>query len=303
MNSRLKTTVASLPPIVDTHLHFWDLGAFRYPWLHDPGCEHLRQNYLPPDWQDDAANLEILARVHVQAEIDHDHDPVEETRWLNRIAPATPATVCVGYADLRDRRVDEVLARHAETPMFRGIRQEAWFDPDSRRADVPKQNLLDSPEWRKGLRRLSSHSLSFDLLVWPSQLDQARVIFREIPDLPVILEHTGLPPLSDFDGLTRWRTSLRAFARQVPQAFLKLSGMSLIEPCWSPDRIAPIIREAIDIFGPDRCMLGSNFPLERATLSYSRLWGTYGEMLAHLDAKERDAVFFRTAAAVYRIDV
>src|SRR5690606_1174231 len=204
--------------IVDSHLHLWDLERFGYPWLSDPENAGLRADYLPDDWRADARGVDIAATVHVQAEIDHAADPVAETAWLDSLAEAggvdsAPVpTACVGYADLRAPDLDDVLDRHQRYPLFRGVRQEAWYDPDSTRADLPRHNLLDDPAWVAGLRRLADRGLTFDLLIWPRQLAQAAEIFRDLPQLPVVLEHAGLPVGPDPEHRARWRDGVRRFA-------------------------------------------------------------------------------------------
>lgn len=282
------------PPFVDTHLHFWQLGHLPYPWLADPGTEALRHDYLPANLAADAAGLDLQATVHVQAEVDHAVDPVEETAWLASLDGAP--TVCVGYADLRAPDVDDVLARHQEYALFRGIRQEAWFDPESTRADVPTYDLLADPAWAAGLRRLAARELSFDLLVWTHQLERAAAVFRKLPELTVVLDHTALA-----DGSEEWRTGIRRFADQVPRSVLKISGMASVSATWQPADVVPVIQEAIEVFGPGRCMFGSNFPVDRPASSYERLWQTYDEATATLSQDERTSLFSGTARRVYRI--
>ncbi|MFI5693825.1 amidohydrolase family protein [Kribbella sp. NPDC051586] len=289
----------SLPRIVDAHVHLWDLDVLPYPWLDDPGSEPLRANYLPDDLRADSSGLDLAATVHVQAEMSHELDPVAETSWLAKLAdagdPPVP-TVCVGYADLRRPDLDDVLARHQEYAFFRGVRQEAWFDPTSARADVPRENLLDDPRWVRGLGRLAVRGLSFDLLVWDHQLGQAAATFRKLPGLPVVLEHLGVPPAAPY--LDRWRQGLRDFARDVPWATLKLSALGM---AGGRQMAGPLVREAIEIFGPDRCLFASNFPVERPIVTYHDVWATYDGLTADLSPFEREALFAGTATRVYRI--
>jgi predicted TIM-barrel fold metal-dependent hydrolase len=225
--------------VVDTHLHLWDLGKFGYPWLNDEGSADLRSNYLVEDWVADATGVDVVATVHVQAELDHAVDPVEETAWLASLGGVP--TACVGYADLRAPDLDDVLDRHQEHALFRGIRQQAWYDPHSAKADVPRHNLLDDPHWSAGLDRLASRGLTFDLQVWPHQLAQAASIFRERPDLSVVLEHTGLPVDPDPSQRARWSAGLHQFAAQIPQAVLKISALRLVSPTWSMSEFAPVV--------------------------------------------------------------
>lgn len=298
---------ALVEPFVDTHLHLWELERFRYPWLADPGAEGLGSDYLAGHLRADAGALPLLATVHVQAEIDHALDPSLETAWLADVAaeavPGEPPipTVCIGYADLRAGDLEAVLDRHAQHALFRGIRQEAWFDRSSVRADVPRENLLDDPAWARGLRLLAARGLVFDLLVWPRQLEQAAAIFRDLPHLPLVLEHTGLPVDPAPAAREQWRRAMRLFATQVPWATLKISALRFASPRWELAEVGEIVHEAIAIFGPDRCMLGSNFPVDRPAISYTALWSAYAELTRDLDAAERAAVFRENALRVYGI--
>ena len=294
-------------PIVDAHLHLLDPERFTYAWLEDPACAPLRSGYLPADWLRDIGDRDVRAAVHVQAEVDHAIDPVAETAWLAELAAshgdALPPMVYVAYADLRAPDLDDMLARHRETGPVRGIRQEAWFDPASRRADIPQTNMLSDPAWRSGLARLSQHELSFDLLVWPHQLVQAAEIFAALPDLVVVVEHTGLPRLGDHEARQTWREGLRRFAAEVPRAVLKISAMASISEHWTADAVRPVVLEAIEIFGPDRCMLASNFPVDRGAASYDGIWSAYEEILRDFGADERSALLAGTALRTYRIEV
>jgi len=295
--------------IVDSHLHLWDLSRFSYPWLSDPDNADLRADYLPGDWRADAQGVDITATVHVQAEADHAADPVEETAWLASLAATSGVdsapfpTVCVGYADLRAPDLDDVLDRHQQYPLFRGVRQEAWYDPQSTRADLPRHNLLDDPAWVAGLGRLAKRPLTFDLLIWPHQLTRAAEIFRALPTLPVVLEHAGLPVDADAAQRSGWRAGMRRFAAEVPWATLKLSALRSVSPTWSVAELRPIVREAIEIFGPSRCMFGSNFPVDKLAISYPDLWRACQEMTDDLNAAERAALFRETAMRVYRIEL
>jgi Predicted metal-dependent hydrolase of the TIM-barrel fold len=290
--------------IVDAHVHFWELDRFHYPWLADPGAEGLNHDYLPADLAADIGELPVRAIVHVQAEMDHALDPAAETAWLASLkeagSPGAP-TVCVGYADLRSPDLPDVLDRHEQFELFRGIRQEAWFDPQSQRADIPRINLLDDPAWQRGLDELERRGLTFDLLVWPAQLEQAAAIFRERPGLPVVVEHLGLPV--DPEAREVWRSAIRAFAQHVPHALLKISALRFISPTWDAAELSPVVAEAIDLFGVDRCMLGSNFPVDRPAVSYRTVWARFGESISGFSAVERAAVLHGTAQRFYRISL
>src|ERR1700722_9202342 len=222
------------PPFIDTHFHLWDLGRHPYPWIDAGQIARIRRNYVVADWRTDASGLDVLATVHIQAELDHALDPVLETAWLSELReaarkdePAVP-TVCVAYADLADPDLGAVLDRQLRYSFVRGIRHEAWYDQATARPGLPGVNHLDDARWIAGLGQVAARGLGFDLLVWHHQLRQAAEIFRAMPELPVAIEHTGVPPASDAQQMKDWRSALAAFAAAVPHAFLKISAMNFI---------------------------------------------------------------------------
>ncbi len=148
---------------------------------------------------------------------------------------------------------------------------------------------------------LAEQGLVFELLIWPSQLDQAVSILREIPELVVVLEHTGLPYAAP--SITDWSHALAGFFSAVPSARLKISALGLSDPTWNPATINPLIHVALDAAGPDRCVLASNYPVERPKMSYGQIWDAFAHALEDLNQVERDAVFATNAAAIYGLSV
>lgn len=297
--------MTSLPPFVDAHVHVWDAERLSYPWLADPATLSLYgDRYLPDDLAGDAEGLPRLASVHVQAEVDHELDPVLETEWLAELRAQTGfPDVCVGYADLRSADLPQVLDRHGAHPFFRGIRQEAWYDPQSTRADIPRENLLLDPRWVAGLDELARRSLSFDLLIWSHQLPQATEIFLRQPELRVVLDHCAMPPMENPQEMGAWEKNLSAFARQVPNSFLKISGLAIIAPERRFHDMGDIVQRCLGAFGPHRCMLASNFPVDRPGGSYRDLWQSYSALTEGLSTSERAQLFSQAALSFYKIDL
>ena len=288
----------TIMPIIDTHLHFWDLALYRYPWLEHPSAASSRVTYKPADWARDHEGLDIRGAVHVQAELDRDLDPVLETAWLKSVwGDCSIPLVHIAHTNPAAVDLEDVLARHMAHGIVRGIRDVAWFHPTAE--NMQRRNPLENPAWVAGLRRLISRNLSFDLLVYPSQLDQSRSVFRGMQELTVIIEHCGLPHAIGSDERKHWRNALRRFAHEVPMAFLKISGMSLLNYVWSASGLRDHVSECIEIFGVDRCMFGSNFPIEKATIDYKALWQTYSDVTTAFTERERSQLFWKTAAAVY----
>src|SRR5262249_22701473 len=121
----------------------------------------------------------------------------------------------------------------------------------------------------------------------------------ENPGVIVVVEHLGLPDLTRPGGLEVWRQGIRAVAG-VPHTVLKISALAQINPAWTTDLVAPLIREVIELMGVDRCMFASNYPVEALASSYERLWMTYQAVVEDFSSNDRKALFGGTARRVYR---
>ncbi|MFZ4079268.1 MAG: amidohydrolase family protein [Microbacteriaceae bacterium] len=287
-------------PIVDTHIHFWNRSVLHYPWFDSEGMAEFPQIFEPADVQ----NKNVVATVHVQAEMDHTHDPVAETAWLETLRQTSSTiktpTVCVGYADLTGPDLSEILDRHENFDFFRGVRQEAWFDASSSRKDVLENDLLVDPRCIDGLRTLAKRDLSFDLLVFGHQLKQAADVFAQVPELRVVVDHLGMPEVAT--SLEQWKADLALFSERVPRSFIKVSGFSFIESPIAHPSVNSTVLTAIDQFGPSRTMLGSNFPIDEKTCTYDELWTMLDGITDRFNEGERRDIFNGTASRFYRID-
>ncbi len=293
--------------IADSHHHLWDLRQNRYPWLQgepedpaDPsGVGMLQRDYLVTDLLADTAGLPLLASVHVEAA--HDPaDPVRETRWLQAVSDRDGfPTVIVAAATLEAPDAADVLTAHREHAAVRGIRQMLDRNPVS---GVPEETaLMDDPKWRRGFARLAPLGLSFDLQVLPSQLDVAARLAADFADTVFVLNHGGYHVPASAQQRDLWRRGVALLARQ-PNVVVKLSGYDAVDPDWSGDGYGDYARTLLDAFGVDRVLFGSNFPVDRRTISYPALVTATVAVTSELTADERDRLFYRNTVRTYRID-
>ncbi|MCP5151678.1 MAG: amidohydrolase family protein [Chromatiales bacterium] len=296
-------------PIVDAHHHLWDLDRHHYPWLGDRMNPHfflgdysaLRRNYLPQDYRRDAAGHNVVATVHVEAEWDR-ADQVGETRWLSAVADVAgmPAAL-VGHAWFDDPRVEAVLEAHAAYPRMRGIRSKPARPGQAPGDEDEARGSMRDPAWRRGFALLARHGLSWDLRVPLAQLAEAAELVGAHPDIAVVLNHTGFPWDRSAAGLEAWRRGMRTLAER-PNVCLKLSELGLRDRPWDYEENRRIVLEAIDLFGVDRCMFASNFPVSGLRITYRELYDAYKRMVADLAPAEQLALFHDNAARFYRID-
>ena len=285
--------------IVDAHHHLWDLsgGPLYYPWLQDKEPHEfflgeyalLKRDYLPPDYREDAKDHEVVKTVHVEAECSRDQQ-VAETRWLTEINRkyGMPNAI-VAHAWFDTENSEAVMAAHAEYPLVRGIR--------SKPAD---EAHMRDPKWLAGLRRLKKYNLSWDLRVKTWELEAAAAVVRGIPDLPVVLNHTGFPWDRSAPGLEMWRKGMRALAA-CENVWCKLSCLCLPKGGWDYEDNRRVVLETIDLFGAERCMFASNFPVDGLRVSFGQMFDDFKRMTAGLSDGERRKLFHDNAAAFYRL--
>ncbi len=294
-------------PIVDAHHHLWDLeGPLRYPWLAHAeqnwlgDYSALRRTYLPPEYRRDTALHNVVATVHVEAECDRTQQ-VEETLWLveaNRRFGMPNAIVAHAWVD--EPNSDEVLARHCACPLVRGIRTKPVIAPTPAASVRGQKRSLQDPAWLRGLGLLEKYGLSWDLRVPWWHLEEAAEVVHALPGLPVVLNHTGYPWNRDEASLDRWRQGMAALAA-LPNVHCKISALCVEGQPWTVQANGPIILETIALFGAERCMFASNFPVDSLKGSWDYIFSCFRRIVAHLPPPQQRALFAGNATRFYRL--
>lgn len=295
-------------PVIDAHHHL-ALLSLGYPWLAESAPidryhgddRSLRRDYLVPDYRQDLDGLPVVASVHVE---NGAADPLAEAEWIGRvIASSAPLpSVHVARADLSDPLAPALLERYAAMPHVRGIRHILNWHPDPRFSHTDRSGIIAEPEWRANFARLADLGLSFDLQVFADQLPHAAALVREYPATAVILDHAGMPLTRDADYLRSWRSGMQELA-EAPQVTVKISALGTTDHRWSTASIRPLVLETIEIFGPERVMFASNFPVDGMYSSLTRLFDAFDEITRGFSRREREEMFAGTAARSYRIEL
>jgi len=297
-------------PIIDAHHHYWDLALGRHPWLAPDvlvpfrygDYSAIKRTFMPSDYRAIAGSHRIVASVTMEGEWDED-DPVAESRWITEVAAqhGTPAAH-VARAFLNRGDVEEVLAGHCAYPLVRGIRHKPTASPSPDKVERGVPGSMTDPAWRRGYALLARHGLHFELQAPWWHVDELLDLIDAHPDTAVVINHTFLPADRSPEGIAGWRQALRR-AASAPQVTLKISGIGLPGRPWSLEDNRQIIRETIDIFGPDRCLFASNFPVDGLCGSFDAIYAGFKEATRDLPHSDRLKLFHDNAIRTYRLSI
>jgi L-fuconolactonase len=329
------TVEAALEPeqlVVDAHHHLYDRPGARYLLE-----EHLADLYSGHDVR---ATVLVQARAMYRTDGPPESQPLGETEFANGVAAMSasggygPARVCagiVGYADLRHGdAVRPLLERHlaaaggpaGEGGRFCGVRHSLTWDSDSsllNHAYPLSEDMMEAPAFRAAFAHLAPLHLSFDAWLFFHQLPRLAALAQAFESTPIVLDHCGgILGVAGYAGRTgevfvQWRSGLQQLAR-CPNVMVKLSGLGMRfggfgfedgEQAPSSQQLAdawrPWIETCIETFGPERCMFGSNFPVDKASYAYAIGLNALKRIVAGASPAEKDHIFWRSAQRFYRL--
>jgi predicted TIM-barrel fold metal-dependent hydrolase len=297
----------AIKAIIDPHHHLWDLENYSYPWLCQPGepvapiagsLKPIMKSYSLEDYKEDTKHWNIVKDVHLDA---LSADIQAETRWLQKMKDETGfPTAIVAHADLEADDVEELLTTYAKSKAVRGIRQILNWHPNSELSFVERNDLLTDPKWLQGFGLLEKYAFSFDLQLYPHQMLDAAKVARNHQGTTIVLNHTGMPLDRDDAGIKMWREGMQALAAN-PNVNVKISGLGMVGLEWTTLSVRPFVLETIDIFGVDRCMFASNFPVDKIYASFDQIYETFFELAKDLSETDQKKLFHDNARRVYRL--
>ncbi|MEM9570427.1 MAG: amidohydrolase family protein [Pseudomonadota bacterium] len=295
-----------LPYIVDAHHHLWDLEACRHTWLAERGVVRffgdpapIRKNYHVGDLRADFGALPVKKSVHIQVGVEAD-DSLNETAWLQSQSNQYELpTAIIPFCDLTLESVSDDLDAHAAHVAVRGVRQIIGRSAEEDRK-TGSSGLLNEPRFKRGLKALAEKGLSFDLQLTPPLMQSAASVFSDVPDLKVAVCHCGSLSAFDPESISEWKQGLQALAA-LPNLICKISGFGMFDHGWTQDSIAALVHRVIEIFSPERCAFGSNFPVDKLYASYEETMGAYLKICETYAPEERDAMFRTVAETFYKI--
>lgn len=287
--------------MIDAHHHLWDLQAVHYPWLMEKGAKRffgdptpIQRNYLLPEFRGNSEPHGFSASVHIQVGA---ADPWAEAQWVQTVADQNRdwPLVQVAFCDLTSGDLMIQLDRLQTLPSVRGVRQIVGRSPGED-AETGTNTLLANPKFLAGLRELGERGLSFDLQLLPELMEQTALVLKQVPNTQVALCHAGSPHDRSESGLHEWAAALETLS-SLPNVYCKLSGLGMFDHDWTAQNAKPIVETCLTQFGAERCMFGSNFPVDSLSSTYGELISRYQYLIP---GEKQSAVFYETANRFYR---
>jgi L-fuconolactonase len=275
--------------LIDAHQHFWQLNRFDYSWLHAPELASICRDYLPADLAPHLQQCGVEKSIFVQTR----HETAEND-WVLELAEQHPFLVgVVGWVDLRSPSVEEDVIRYRQHPKFIGVRHVVQDEPDP--------NWVIHPDTLRGLGVLEQHGLPFDMLFYAHHLPHAATLAEKFPQLTLVLNHLSKPDIKN-RAMNPWREHFRR-AASFPNVVCKLSGMvtEADRQRWCADDLRPFVDEALEAFGPQRLLFGSDWPVCELAGSYEQVFNALSECLDGLNEADLDAIFGGNAASIYQL--
>jgi L-fuconolactonase len=271
--------------MIDAHQHFWRVTRGDYGWL-TPALGPIFRDFLPDDLSPLLARHGITGTILVQAA-----PTVAETRFMLDLAHATPFVKgVVGWVDFEAADAPDMIATLAGDPLLVGLRPMVQ--------DIADDDWLLRPSLRPALDAMVAHGLVFDALVLPRHLPRLQALIARHPGLAVVVDHGAKPLIRD--GMREpWAANLAEIAK-APHVMCKLSGLvTEARPDWQPANIAPYVEHILEIFGAQRVVFGSDWPVVNLAGGYDRWRDTALSLLQGLDAADRAAILGGNAQRLY----
>ena len=260
----------------------------------------IRRDYPVEEFINDVKPQGVTKSVHVTA-MWGPGKALEETRWLQSVADkhGFPQGI-VSNIDLADPEVEAAIKAQKKFPNLRGVRQMLYWDADPVRQGARRADFCNSPDFRRGFALLERQGLHFELQVYAGQANHAVELIKAFPGVKMILVHAGMLTARTQAAIDQWRAALMMMAA-FPNLHVKISGLGMYSSGITLPQARQVIRDVIQIFGAERTIYGSNFPLEKLHASYADFFGIYRTVLSEYTEAEQRAVLHDNAAKFYRV--
>jgi L-fuconolactonase len=274
--------------MIDAHHHLWKYNPGEYGWM-DASMSLLKRDYLPEDLEKELQAAGVGGTVVVQA-----RQNMEETRWLLELADRHSFIKgVVGWFDLCSPYLLQQLRDFVAHPKLVGARHVIHDEPDD--------DFMLRSDFKTGLVYLGAHGITYDLLLFPRHIGRAVKLVNHFPRQRFVLDHLG-KPLIKSGALEPWKQDISQLAR-YPNVWCKLSGMvtEADRAHWTYEDLLPYMETVLEVFGPDRVMVGSDWPVCRLAAEYQEVMRIVPQFVRSLDQMDREKILFANAIKCYQL--
>jgi L-fuconolactonase len=274
--------------IIDSHQHFWQIEKFNYEWM-SPTDKILYRDFLPDNFEQVLQQNGVAKSVAVQA-----HQSIEEARWLLELSDQFDFIAgVVGWVDLQSENLSQQFDELTKHPKFKGVRHVVQDEPDD--------DWIVRPKVIEGIKTLAKYDLTYDILVFPRHLKYVKILLENCPEIKFVIDHFAKPPIASGE-IAEWSNDIKEVAK-FPNVYCKLSGLvtEANHQNWTKEDLQPYINVAMEAFGANRLMYGSDYPVCLLAASYQKVLETYRSFLADLTEDEQNQILFQNAAEFYNL--
>lgn len=274
---------------IDSHHHFWIYNSSEYGWISE-NMNILRQNYLPGQLKTELSSVGFDGSIAVQA-----RQSLEETQWLLKLADENSFIKgVVGWIDLCSPRAEEQLIQFSRSPKLIGVRHVIHDEADD--------NFMLRPDFVNGIGLLQKFGLTYDILIFPRHLPNTLQLVSQFPRQVFVLDHIAKPLIKD-QKLSPWKEQIEKLA-QFDNVYCKLSGMVTEADWenWKPEDFAPYLDAVFAAFGPDRLMIGSDWPVCRVAGSYQKVMELVLNYIETFSESDRSKILGLNALTAYHLN-
>jgi len=292
---------------IDAHHHIWRLSDLA--WLNGPtqprifgDYDAIRRDYSIAEFISDAEPEGVSGSVYIQVNWPEGKE-IEEARWVQETADLYGIIkAIIGFADFSSPSCAATLKELSQFPLLRGIRQQLHWHENPLYKFAPAPDVFTDAKWRQNFALLQEYNWSFELQVFASQMKDAADLAAGFQAIPMVLQHCGMPEDTSKAGKSGWLDGMKRLA-QAPNIYCKFSGLGTFIHQISVDFISDITGQCLELFGAERCLYGSNFPIEKIWTEYPDLIQAFRQSLKDLPENQQRSIFFETAQKVYKIEL
>ncbi|MBT4204364.1 MAG: amidohydrolase family protein [Rhodobiaceae bacterium] len=292
-------------PVIDSHHHVWmkkDLD-----WLNGElqprifgDYTDIKKDYSIEEYIDDVIPYDVVKSVYIQCNWPEDKCE-EEALYIDECFNASGwPSAFIGFCDLLNPKANNMLEKLLAYPLTRGIRMQLHWHKNKDYSFASRDNIMEDKIFNKNLEFLAKNQLVFELQIFENQVDQAIALANRFPEINFILQHAGMPHDDTKDGIEKWLNFMKKLA-PISNIYIKLSGLGTFIHKNDTSHIKFIVESVLSIFSSNRCLFGSNFPIEKIWCNYGELINSYKDATKDLKLIDKKNIFYNTAKKLYRL--